>query len=109
MSYFNRRPLVRFDTSERASLVPSMPSASRRIIRRNRKSTKSRPRLLKGRVNIRVAGFPGLQKLSPSTLIPYLPLNKIRLAAGKALRASGRKRSRRFGRKRTKRVNRKKT
>ena len=95
MSHLHRRPLVRFDTVERATLVPtSMPPPSRRGRRKSRKTNRSRPRLLKGRINLRVTGYPGLQKVAPSSLIPYLPLAKLRLAAGKALKASGKKRSR---------------
>ena len=107
MSHLHRRPLVQFETTERAALVPSMTPSTRRGKRRVRKTVRSRPRMLKGRINLRVAGYPGLQKIAPSSLIPYLPLNKLRVAARKALRASGKKRTRRTGKKRSRKTRRK--
>lgn len=108
-----RKPLVRFDTQSRAHLVPdtvtksSMPGAVRRR-RRSRgtltgktkrtKGGRGKPRVVKGRVNVRVAGYLGVQKLAPSKLIPYLPANKLTQAAKKALVASGTRPSRGRGR-----------
>jgi hypothetical protein len=76
-----------------------MPPANRRKRRSSGKRSSSsgssggskRPRLVKGRVNLRVAGYSGLQKIAPSQLIPYLPANKLRQAAKKALGASGKR------------------
>lgn len=114
-----RKPLVRFETQSRAQLVPSeslLPTASKKLIKhrnlsmpRRRRSTgagkkrssgKGKPRVVKGRVNVRVAGYLGIQKLAPSKLIPYLPATKVRQAAKKALVASGTKPSRGRGKKR---------
>lgn len=105
-----RKPLVRFDTQSRAHLVSESVSSSlspphtNSMPRRRRgskkrsggkvRSTKGRPRIVKGRVNVRVAGYSGVQKVAPSKLIPFLPTNKVRLAAKKALVASGVKPSR---------------
>lgn len=99
-----RKPLVRYETSSRAHLVSdsattttssssSMPPRRRTTGKRRRtgkvRATKGKPRVVKGRVNVRVAGYLGVQKLAPSKLIPYLPANKVKQAAKRALVASG--------------------
>lgn len=96
----HRKPLLRFETTERAQLISSsMPSASgkrkRKSGKRNRASSSAgrKPKVIKGRVNIRVAGYSGLQKIAPSTLIPYLPANKLKQAAKKALGATGKRKT----------------
>jgi hypothetical protein len=73
-----------------------MPSPKRRKRSGKRASSSSssgskKPRVVKGRVNLRVAGYTGLQKIPPSALIPYLPANKLRQAAKKALGKAGKK------------------
>jgi hypothetical protein len=93
-----KKPLVRFESSEKATIVDSsMPSSSRRKRRQSsrgkKKRSASRPRVIKGRLNLRVAGFPGVQKFTATSLIPFLPLNKLRTAAGKVLKASGKKKT----------------
>lgn len=86
---------MRFDTTSRAQLVSDdVPSTASSLMPRKRRSRggaggKGKPRVVKGRVNIRVAGYLGVQKLAPSKLIPYLPATKVRQAAKKALVASG--------------------
>lgn len=110
-----RKPLVRYDTQSRAQLVPETVSTSmprrRKTGRRKRsgkiRATKGRPRVVKGRVNVRVAGYLGVQKVAPSKLIPYLPANKLRQAAKKVLVASGTRPSRGGKRTKTKRRGRK--
>ena len=104
-----RKPLLRFETSERAQLISSssggaasMPSANRRKRRSGSKKSSSgrssssssssrKPRVVKGRVNLRVAGYSGVQKIPPSLLIPFLPTNKLKQAAKRALGASGKR------------------
>jgi hypothetical protein len=91
-----------------------MPSAggSKRRKRSGKRTSSSvssgskRPRVVKGRVNLRVVGYSGLQKIPPSALIPFLPASKLRQAAKRALGASGkgkkkthRRRKKRGGRK----------
>jgi hypothetical protein len=90
-----RKPLLRFETSERAQLIStSMPSSGKRRRRSGKTSASSKkPRVVKGRVTLRVAGYSGVQKLPPSALIPYLPANKLRQAAKRALGASGKKKT----------------
>lgn len=92
----HHKPLVRFETGERAQLIStSMPSGRRKkntsSRRRSTGTTKGgkKPKVIKGKVNIKVPGYLGLQKISPSSLIPYLPASKLRQAAKKALGASG--------------------
>ena len=90
------RPLLRFENFGRAQLISnsSMPKKARSTKTKRAKSTASRkPRIVKGRINLRVAGYSGIQKIAPSSLVPYLPINKLRLAAKKALAASGKTKS----------------
>lgn len=92
----HRKPLLRFETSERAQLIStSMPPAGKRRRRTagKRAPSSKRPRVVKGRVNIKVPGYKGLQKVAPSSLIPYLPTSKLRQAAKRALGASGKKKT----------------
>lgn len=70
--------------------MPSVGRKRKRSGKRNSSSSK-RPRIIKGRVNIRVPGYKGLQKVSPSSLIPYLPAGKLRQAAKRALGGSRKK------------------
>jgi hypothetical protein len=96
MSLHHRKPLLRFETSERAQLISTpMPSSGKRRRRAGKKSTTSssskKPRVIKGRVTLRVAGYSGVQKIAPSALIPYLPATKLRQAAKRALGATGKK------------------
>jgi hypothetical protein len=83
-------PLVKFDSSERASIVsmPAKTRSQRRKRRTSRKISKGRLRVIKGRVNLKVSGYSGVQKIAPGSLIPYLPLTKLRAAAKKVLRAN---------------------
>jgi hypothetical protein len=92
----HRKPLLRFETGERAQLITttSMPSSGKRKRRSGKTSSSSKkPRVVKGRVTLRVAGYSGVQRLPPSALIPYLPANKLKQAAKRALGASGKKRA----------------
>lgn len=99
-----KKPLVRFDSVSRAQLVSgpsiaseprrgssSMPARRRSAGRKRRtgSSKSTKPRLVKGRVNVRVAGYLGVQKLAPSKLIRYIPANKLKVAAKKVLAATG--------------------
>lgn len=109
MSSLHRKPLLRFETSERAQLISSsMPSSNKRKRRSGKRSVAStsgkKPRVVKGRVNLRVAGYSGLQKIAPSALIPFLPANKIKQAAKRVLGASGKQRKRKTTVRRRKRT-----
>lgn len=91
----HRKPLLRFETSERAQLIStSMPATGKRKRsgKKNTASTSSKkPRIVKGKVTLRVAGYSGVQKIAPSALIPFLPANKLKQAAKRALGASGKR------------------
>lgn len=82
-----RKPLVRFDITERAQIAASMPGKKTKTKKPRKKvtSSSSKARVVKGRLNIKVVGYPGIQKVPPSQLIPYLPVTKLRQAAKKAL------------------------
>jgi hypothetical protein len=45
------------------------------------KRRKNSPRVIKGRINLKVKGYPGVQKLAPSHLLPFVPIGKLRIAA----------------------------
>ena len=97
-----RKPLVRFETSDRAQLISasnSMPSRKRSRSTK-RRTTKGKPRLVNGRISLKVSGFSGTQKISPSALIPYLPVTKLRAAAKRALNSN---KSRKVGSKKSRR------
>jgi hypothetical protein len=103
----SRKPLLRFETSERAQLISSsMPSAAadkrKRKPGKKNSSTSKKPKVVKGRVALRVAGYSGVQKIAPSALIPFLPATKLRQAAKRALSASGKKKTVRRKQKRAK-------
>jgi len=111
-------PLVEFSTREnRASLMSlgglgstssSLSGRSRRrrrrtqrrsrlsatggVSRRRRRVRTTRVRIVKGKVALRVSGFPNVQRLGASQLVRFVPLNKLRAAAKKVLGRSGRHR-----------------
>ena len=102
----NRKPLVDFATRERASLVStttpssstSMPRKTRRQATPRKRSTRRRSkrlsgtnkiRIVGGRVRLRIAGYQGVQALAPSALVRFIPTTKLRLAARRVLRQSG--------------------
>ena len=101
-----RKPLVRFETSDRAQLITassSMPARKRSRATGKRRTTKGKPKLVNGRIALRVSGFSGTQKISPSALIPYLPITKLRAAAKRALNKSKKVGSKKSRRKKTSR------
>lgn len=51
-------------------------------------SSKKKPRMVKGRLQIRVGGYTGVQKIPPSALMKYLPTVKLKAAAKKLLSQS---------------------
>ena len=116
MSYEDRKLLLNFSKNqERASLIENdfdlsmSPRKTRKGRKKSRKGTKRykglKPakgvRVSKGKVSLRIAGFSGLQKLGASELIRFVPLNRLKSAAKKILKSSGKKtiRKRRKGRK----------
>jgi hypothetical protein len=88
-----RKPLVRFDNKDHAKIVAELMPGVKRKNKQTKKAKKNssvrKPKVINGRVNLKVAGYSGVQKVPPSQLIPYLPVNKVRQAAKRALTAAG--------------------
>ncbi len=107
-------PLVRYSTQNRAVLLSasnSMPKTrrARAALRPRRKRSAAtakrggnKVRIVKGRVVVKVGGFPGTHRFGAGQLIRFVPLNKIKLAAKRILGSSGRLRRRRKTSKRLK-------
>jgi hypothetical protein len=82
-----KQPFVEFVASGNLTpMVKRKRSAGGGGKRRPKKQT---VRLTKGRLSLCVAGFQGTHRLAPSALVRYIPLNKLKLAVKKVLRASG--------------------
>ena len=105
-----RQPLVKFDTRSRAHLSAldniaradtPMPAVTRgkKAASSRRKKGSSKIRIVGGRVKLRVAGFKGVQVLSPSHLVRHIAVGKLKAAAKKVLNKLGKKPTRRGGRK----------
>jgi hypothetical protein len=116
MSHEDRKLLLNFSRNqERATLVDNdfdLSMSSKKSKKGRKKSRKGSRRyrglkfakgvrVSKGKVSLRIAGYSGLQKLGASELIRFVPLNKLKSAAKKILKRSGKKttRKRRKGRK----------
>jgi hypothetical protein len=59
-----------------------MPRAQRK---KARTVKRAKVRVVKGRLTLKVAGYPGLHRFGASQLIQFVPLNKIKVAAKKIL------------------------
>ena len=104
-----KRPFVEFSPHlDRANLMSSGIAAtgrkrSRSTARKGRKrrSRVTKVRVVKGKVALRVGGFPGVQHVGASQLVRFVPLNKLRTAAKRVLGSPPRRGKRgRKGRKR---------
>jgi len=67
-----------------------MPRAHRK---RTKRVKRTKIRLVKGHLSLKVAGYPGLHRFGASQLIQFVPLNKIKVAAKKILSQSRVKKS----------------
>jgi len=92
----NDRAFIVSESTPPSSSLVSLSSSSmpkrkggRTASTRKGKRGKTTVRLVKGRLAIRVAGFPGFQRLAPSQLVRYIPLGKLKQAAKRVLGASG--------------------
>jgi hypothetical protein len=89
----NDRALIVSETAvsetKGAQATNSMPKRKRTATSRKGKRGKATVRLVKGRLSIRVAGYPGYQRLAPSQLVRYIPLTKLKQAAKRVLSTSG--------------------
>lgn len=88
-----RKPLVQFEISEKAQLVHQSEEPVKKKAVQKRKNTTNRkpPSVVKGKLNIKVDGYFGIQKIPTSALIPYIPIAKLKSASKKVLVASGAK------------------
>jgi GH24 family phage-related lysozyme (muramidase) len=112
MNWEEHKLQTRLGNSERATIVPSMSKTSgrKRSKRRGKRSKSSTGRkgksirVVKGRVALRVPGYQGVQKFSPSHLIQHVNKRNLRLAAKSVLnRTKSGKKSRRRKRRSQKR------
>ena len=74
-------PIVKFDPKNRATLVSSSTFMSVKTRGRSKRRRKNSPKVVKGRLSLKVKGYPGVQRLAPSHLVPFLPISKLRAAA----------------------------
>lgn len=83
------RPFVEFSPhKDRASLMSAV--GSKKPNRRSRsaakrKSRTTKVRFIKGKVALRVGGFPGVQRVGANQLVRFVPLTKLRAAAKRVL------------------------
>lgn len=90
-----QRPFVEFSPhQERASLMSvggrhsqTRSRSTKRKGRRRKSRGVSKIRIVKGKVALRIGGFPGVQRVGASQLVRFVPLNKLRSAAKKVLGA----------------------
>lgn len=109
-----RKPLLNFsETQERASLIDTdFEEDSMARKRKGRKSKKGKRvlvgikrkgvKLNKGRLKIRVAGYQGVQSLTASELVRFIPLSKLKAAAKKVLGGSKTRKTKRGKKRRSK-------
>lgn len=104
-----QQPIVPYSSSEnRANLMsfsgtpptrrrkPSKSRSSKRGQSNQPRRTKKRVtkvRLVKGKVALRIRGYPGVTKIGASQLVQFVPLEKLKTAAKRALGAPKVKRS----------------
>jgi hypothetical protein len=74
--------------SETRSLMPSVTRAKAKSSAKRRSASKTKVRLVKGRVRLRVAGHQGVQNLAPAHLVRYVGVSQLKQAAKKLLKAS---------------------
>ncbi len=120
-----RKPLVSFSATNRARLAGSerhfqpqhtvtaaqqgpsqMPAVTRKrsaATARQKRGGANKIRFVKGRVQLRVAGYSGTRYLSPSHLVRHIPAAKLRLAARQVLRKTEKTGGRRPGKGRKRR------
>jgi hypothetical protein len=91
MSFSGQQPTSRRKRSRSRSSKRRKSSQTRRKGQRT-KSRVTKVRLIKGKVALRIKGYPGLTKLGASQLVRFVPLNKLKIAAKRALGTSRLKR-----------------
>lgn len=97
MSFGGPAPTRRKRSQSRSS------KKNRSSSRRGGRKTKTRVtkvRIINGKVSLRIKGYPGVQRLGASQLVRFVPLNKLKVAAKRALGTTGVKRQKRRRRRR---------
>lgn len=88
-----RKPLVRFERTERAQIVDtptSNPLTEKKHLSKGlAKHTNTSFRVINGKLNIKLKGYSGVQQIPTAALIPFISLDKLRQAATSVLVASG--------------------
>lgn len=102
------------ENEERAQIInvsdleSSMPRKSKRLSKKRSKKSRRTTKgfkgfkgvkIVHGKLALKVLGYQGVQKLSPSQLIRFIPLNKLKTAAKKVLHLTGHLKSKRKKRK----------
>ena len=85
-----KRPFVEYSPHQDRANLMSAGGSSPRPRKRTRSSGKrksrvTKVRVVKGKVALRVGGFPGVQRVGASQLVRFVPLNKLRTAAKRVL------------------------
>jgi hypothetical protein len=86
-----KRPFVEYSSQQDRASLMSAGGPSHRLRKRTRsagkrkKSRVTKVRVVKGKVALRVGGFPGVQRVGASQLVRFVPLNKLRAAAKRVL------------------------
>lgn len=97
------RPFVEFSPhQDRASLMTAVGTKNprrRSYSRAKRKSRSSKIKIVRGKVALRIGGFPGVQHVGASQIVRFVPLNKIRAAAKRVLGGSSKRTKKRSSRK----------
>lgn len=117
MSYgFQERKLLvpYSENEERAQIInvseleSSMPRKSKRLSKKKSKRSKKirnsfkgfkGVRIVNGKLALKVLGYQGVQKLAPSQIVRFIPLNKLKTAAKKVLHLTEHTKSKRKKRK----------
>lgn len=82
---FSGPPTTRRKRSKSKSSRSSSSSNPRRRKGQRTRTRVTKVRLVKGKVALRIRGYPGVQRLGASQLVRFVPLNKLKAAAKRAL------------------------
>jgi len=87
-------------TEERASFIEDQDSETESIFfprqknKTNFKSVKKALNIKNGQISFHIVGYPGIQNISASDLVHYIPFSRLKAAAKKFLKHSGIKKKR---------------
>ena len=97
-----KKPFTTYVAGQSASIVPPInateklaPGGRKKQQKRKAKATQTPKRtqlkLIKGRINLKVPGYKGVQKIFPSHIIRFIPITNVKLAAKRLLQSKPRK------------------